>query len=185
MKTSFNTSAWILLPIATVLTFMILLDFFPNPSCPMVWNGGSPVSNRGTCWCGSDRYCMCTPVLTVSIVILSQLGSENSIWLGKSKIGLIMPGGPVRIGESVEESVFRYLSDYNIHIAEDIRQLCVLSTPSTLSEQHRVTLIFLGNINSEHQSDALVSVPLDEIKVDQIIQSDKEIMDHFLKKCSK
>jgi len=45
-------------------------------TCPHIWHGsGSPDSSsfpRGSCWCGRDAYCMCTPSLAIDAIIEHQ-----------------------------------------------------------------------------------------------------------------
>ncbi len=48
------------------------------------WHGGHPAQDRpGSCWCGGDEYCMCTPSLAVDIVLYSRTESKDgySVWV--------------------------------------------------------------------------------------------------------
>ncbi len=48
------------------------------------WQGGHPAQDRpGSCWCGGDEYCMCTPSLAVDIVLYSRTKSKDgySVWV--------------------------------------------------------------------------------------------------------
>jgi hypothetical protein len=38
------------------------------PNCPHLFAGGAP-NHKGSCWCGSDDYCMCTPSLAIDALI--------------------------------------------------------------------------------------------------------------------
>ena len=37
--------------------------------CPKRWAGGSSKTHEGSCWCGWDGYCMCTPSLAIDTVV--------------------------------------------------------------------------------------------------------------------
>jgi hypothetical protein len=48
------------------------------------WHGGHPAQDRpGSCWCGGDEYCMCTPSVAVDIVLYSRTDSKDgySVWV--------------------------------------------------------------------------------------------------------
>lgn len=47
------------------------------------WHGGHPAEDRpGSCWCGGDDYCMCTPSLAIDIVLYSKTETKDgySVW---------------------------------------------------------------------------------------------------------
>lgn len=57
-------------------------------ACPhgseRTWHGGHPAEDRpGSCWCGGDEYCMCTPSLAIDIVLYSKNAAkdEYSVWV--------------------------------------------------------------------------------------------------------
>ena len=71
-----------------ILTIIVVLGFFVNflPDKAALtsqskigsrlhgtehkWHGGHPSQDRyGSCWCGGDKYCMCTPSVAIDIVI--------------------------------------------------------------------------------------------------------------------
>ena len=67
-------------PIFCVVLFILVImlfiaydmakDMTLSQNCPYVWHGGSPSgSHRGSCWCGDDNYCMCTPSLAIDCII--------------------------------------------------------------------------------------------------------------------
>ncbi len=47
-----------------------------NSYCPYVWHGGSPKFSKGSCWCGKDEYCLCTPSLAIDAII--EINYENN-----------------------------------------------------------------------------------------------------------
>jgi len=79
------------------------------PGCPYVWNGGAPSDAPvGSCWCGQDNYCMCTPSLAIDLVIESTLpnGEPAVVLVERADNGLFATmGGFVDVGETVETAV--------------------------------------------------------------------------------
>ena len=92
--------------------------------CPYKWHGGSPTdSPRGSCWCGLDSYCMCTPSLAIDAIIEVTGGETNADANANGEsdtLSLVLvhrrdppkdryaiPGGFVDVGESVEAAVRR------------------------------------------------------------------------------
>lgn len=74
------------------------------------WHGGHPVQDRpGSCWCGGDEYCMCTPNLAIDIVLYSRNDDDYSVWVvRRSDTGqLATIGGFVDVGETTESAVLR------------------------------------------------------------------------------
>mmetsp|Transcript_40367 Transcript_40367/g.73885 ORF Transcript_40367/g.73885 Transcript_40367/m.73885 type:complete len:297 (-) Transcript_40367:49-939(-) len=76
------------------------------------WHGGHPAKDRpGSCWCGGDEYCMCTPSLAIDIVLYSKTPSmdEYSVWVVRRRDTgqLATIGGFVDVGETTESAVLR------------------------------------------------------------------------------
>ena len=62
--------------VGAIMTFS-LMSLRPRPLYQhkeLRWNDGS-LDRRGSCFCGDDDYCMCTPNLSVDIVIELNDGS--------------------------------------------------------------------------------------------------------------
>lgn len=50
-----------------------------QPPCPYKWHGGSPTdSHPGSCWCGNDTYCLCTPSLAIDAIIELQRPNQGA-----------------------------------------------------------------------------------------------------------
>ncbi|KAL7552247.1 hypothetical protein ACHAWF_015475 [Thalassiosira exigua] len=76
------------------------------------WHGGHPAEDRpGSCWCGGDEYCMCTPSLAIDIVLYSKAESAVgfNVWVvRRSDTGqLATIGGFVDVGETTVSAVLR------------------------------------------------------------------------------
>lgn len=84
-------------------------------ACPRgnerTWHGGHPAEDRpGSCWCGEDGYCMCTPSVAIDIVLYSKSeADEYSVWaVRRGDTGqLATIGGFVNVGETTEGAVLR------------------------------------------------------------------------------
>lgn len=80
---------------------------------------GGSTSHIGSCWCGSDQYCMCTPSLAIDAVIEvlpdpdtrgGGRGDAPGVVLvqrGVPPYGYALPGGFVDVGEEVEAATVR------------------------------------------------------------------------------
>ena len=79
------------------------------------FHGGDPSANTGTCTCGVDGYCLCTPSLAVDAILEVYAGGDGepvpSFVLVKRKVPPLdvyaIPGGFVNIGESVADAALR------------------------------------------------------------------------------
>lgn len=100
-KNSFNSAQTIvaLVILATLVVLIIFVNFLPEnvsfitqskvgPSVTgteRTWHGGHPEQDRpGSCWCGGDNYCMCTPSLAIDIVVYSKRTKskdEYDVWV--------------------------------------------------------------------------------------------------------
>ena len=77
------------------------------------WHGGHPAQDRaGSCWCGrNDQYCMCTPNLSIDLIVASKNGHD--VWLVRRRDTnqLATMGGFVDVDETVESAIFRELKE--------------------------------------------------------------------------
>lgn len=136
-----------------------------NGNCPFTWHGGSPKFNTGSCWCGEDGYCMCTPSLAIDVII-EVLPSEHltntRVRLSEVSVMLIkrrdpprdlyaIPGGFVRIGESVEQASVREMwEEVHIEVMEsDLRQFHVYSDPNRDKRRHTVSSVNIVTLARE------------------------------------
>jgi len=72
-----------------------------------VWHGGYPVKkgkyqHDGSCWCGQDSYCMCTPSLAIDSILVEE-GKPDHVWLVKRRDTgqYATVGGFVEVGKQI------------------------------------------------------------------------------------
>ena len=98
----------VLLTYCFVCSFYLFITKYNEHVCPYKWNGGSPTSLlEGSCWCGKDKYCMCTPSLAIDAIIEVPSNDDISVLLvhrGAPPEGFAIPG--IKL-------LFRFNSNYN------------------------------------------------------------------------
>ena len=71
----------IFLVVATFVTYLRDKALMKSLS----WHGGHPAQDRpGSCWCGGDNYCMCTPSVAIDIVLYSKIANSidgYNVWV--------------------------------------------------------------------------------------------------------
>lgn len=103
---------------ATLSTLSALYYIYRSASvslyCPYKWHGGSPKFSGGSCWCGKDGYCLCTPSLAIEVILEVKVANEVKVALIKRRdppVGFAIPGGFVNVGETVEETAVREIKE--------------------------------------------------------------------------
>lgn len=152
------------------------------------WHGGHPAQDRpGSCWCGGDEYCMCTPSVAIDIVLYSKTETKGgySVWaVRRGDTGqLATIGGFVDVGETTESAVLREAEEETgIIIPPEqakaaMKLIGVYSDPRRDNRRHIVSVAYAlefvpsemttkdgtGTPNAGDDAKEVVSVPLDEI----------------------
>jgi 8-oxo-dGTP diphosphatase len=160
--------------ISTVLVFVVILyETVHQITCPYKFHGGSP-THQGSCWCGNDSYCLCTPSLAIDAIIeiLNPSNKEDIKILlvfrrDPPKEIFAIPGGFVDVGESVENAVIREVKEETNLTVSHLEQFHVYSDPSRDKRRHTVSVVFrcfVENINYLHTGDDAKQVRLISLK---------------------
>ena len=146
----------------------------------IVWHGGHPAEDKaGSCWCGEDKYCMCTPNLAIDLIITS--GGPNrrktdiveSFWLVRRKDTneLATMGGFVDLHETVEDAIKRELmEEMALSLGETQTLVGVYSDPRRDNRRRTASVVFAvhfpGEIRPRAGDDAkeVVKVAIDEVE---------------------
>ena len=133
------------------------LDYAKGKKCPYKWNGGSPGDEiKGSCWCGLDSYCMCTPSLAIDAILevpgsVAKPGAnDNDPYIvvvrrrDPPKNIHAIPGGFVNVGESLEQAVIREVKEEtNLNLKVDsLEEYKVYSDPWRDSRRHTVSVVY-------------------------------------------
>ena len=135
----------------------IVLLYSWSRACPWTWHGGSPQFHGGSCWCGNDGYCMCTPSLAIDAIINVKSAAEPSIILvRRMNSQYAIPGGFVGVGETVENAATREVKEETNLDVSSLDQFRVYSDPKRDSRRHTVSSVFIcyvENVEKLHRGD--------------------------------
>lgn len=140
---------WAFFASAATIYFMLSGPYNGGNDCPYKWNGGSPLF-KGSCWCGWDGYCLCTPSLAIDAIIEVNGDDEPD---ENIKVVLVhrrdpprdlfaTPGGFVDVGETVEQATIREVKEETNLDLDHLEQFRVYSDPSRDKRRHTVSSVF-------------------------------------------
>lgn len=162
-------------------------------NCPYVWHGGSPSQQHiGSCWCGVDSYCMCTPSLAIDVIIEYQKSDTETFFIfvdrGVPPPGLAIPGGFVNVDETVEEAALRELKEETNLTLTHLEQFRMYSDPARDKRRHTASMVFkcvVTSVEHMHSGDdakRLRILPLGDVHSTTFAFDHKTIMwDYFRK----
>jgi 8-oxo-dGTP diphosphatase len=150
------------------------------------WHGGHPAEDRpGSCWCGGDAYCMCTPSVAIDIVLYSKTETNAySVWaVRRVDTGqMATVGGFVNVGETTESAALREAEEETGIIIppeqakSSMKLIGVYSDPRRDNRRSIVSIAYAlefipftkdGSNTPKAGDDAkeVISVPLDDIGI--------------------
>ena len=145
-----------------------------------VWHGGNPMEEKtGSCWCGEDKYCMCTPNLAIDLIIASgEIDSEgstvvDSFWLVRRKDTgqLATMGGFVDVDETVEDAVKRELKEeMDLTLSSTPTLVGIYSDPRRDHRRRTASAVFAVQIQGEIRPNAgddakdVVKIPVNDVE---------------------
>ena len=186
-----------LLAVWFVLSIVVLMyQSLSTSQCPMVWHGGSPLDTfGGSCYCGKDTYCMCTPSLAIDAIIEVRSAAEPSIVLVRRRDNpkdiYAIPGGYVDIGETVEAAAIREAKEEtNLSIME-VEQFHVYSDPKRDLRRHTVSSVMrcvVRNVEGMHIGDdakGVEVVPLSKVLALPLAFDHHKILKDYIQKFHK
>lgn len=164
---------WLVGLVAMVLLVCVLFlfDRWSNDltRCPYVWHGGSPSdSHVGSCWCGGDNYCMCTPSLAIDCII--EYGNEKVVLVWRKDPPadkFAIPGGFVSVGETAEMATIREVKEETNLTISRMEQFKMYSDPARDSRRHTVSMVFrviVKDLDGLHTGDDAKSVKVVHLK---------------------
>mmetsp|Transcript_4955 Transcript_4955/g.14023 ORF Transcript_4955/g.14023 Transcript_4955/m.14023 type:complete len:205 (-) Transcript_4955:720-1334(-) len=104
---------------------------------------------RGSCVCGGDAFCMCTPSLAIDVVLEQ---SDGSVLLVRRRDNgkLAVMGGFVEVGESVEDACHREaMEEAKVELTGDLRLLEIFSEPGRDPRRHTVSVAYAARVTGE------------------------------------
>jgi 8-oxo-dGTP diphosphatase len=138
-----------------------------------VLHGTSDQNFKGSCYCGVDEYCLCTPSLAIDAIIeVLQKGSQDVY------IALVfrrdppssyyaIPGGFVNVGETVESAAIREVKEETNLDLDKLEQFRVYSDPKRDSRRHTASVVFrctANNVSRIHGGDDAKRVELVKLR---------------------
>ena len=172
------------------LAAVMVILYSTGQSCPYKWHGGSPAFPGGSCWCGADEYCMCTPSLAIDALIeVKDKEGQPSFVLVKRGVPPFhhaIPGGFVDVGESVEDATRREVKEETNLECASLRQFHVYSDPKRDQRRHTVSVVMkcevvsIANIHVGDDAKAIVVIPMNKVMDLDLAFDHRDILKDFI-----
>jgi 8-oxo-dGTP diphosphatase len=162
----------------------------PLFSTALQFNGGHPwATQKGSCYCNDQPYCLCTPSLAIDLVIVS--GTDHVLLVRRKDTSqLATMGGFVQVGETTEQAVRRELQEETgIRLDSldkenpgQLELVGVYSDPSRDNRRHTVSAVYAVHVSEKLQPVAaddvkqVVRIPLKDIEKYEFFADHKSIL---------
>ncbi len=187
-RTALPTALQVSLSINLVLAFSLLYLFLVAEECTVrnssstspqhlietktVWHGGHPLDEKyGSCWCGEDKYCMCTPQLAIDLIITT--AEQDSFWLVRRKDTnqLATMGGFVEVNESAEDAIRRELyEEMSFTMSETPTLVGMYSDPRRDNRRRTASAVYAVRLTNDAEPRAgddakeVLQIPMDDLE---------------------
>lgn len=170
-----------------------------NKDCPYKFAGGDPSqSHGGSCWCGKDGYCLCTPSLAIDAIIevpgpmdsngKKTLPSVVLVHRRDPPVKYAIPGGFVNVGETVEDAAAREVREETNLEIKSMQQFHVYSAPDRDPRRHTVSSVFrcivhsISTLRARDDARSAKAWRLDELKNLDLAFDHKQILVDYIKR---
>ena len=92
--------------------------------------------HKGSCWCSADDYCLCTPALSVDVILITPAADALLMVERQDGRGFAIVGGFVQVGESAEAAAHREVAEETGLKLQELKQFHVFSDPSRDPRRH-------------------------------------------------